>query len=437
MHRIQSEKGAVLLVFVLLLIMGSAGVMVEQGMTTRLHGGASDAAPYLTAEQNIQRLNLAKEALLAAAVTYADNYGPRGAGPGHFPCPDLDPPDDGNAGNDGPNPPCGRVEKQVGRVPRLTLATRADLESADSTATQSPLNKSKLLEFYPQLSFQDRQPWYVVDSAFINNPTNRIVNPETTTTLIDSAGRAVVAVLVTPGKEMPEWNQQRPGTAPADYIESLAVLQGANTGAELTIARDHSVNSNDQLVAIYRDELMPLLYRRVASYAVDLLLHRAAKECPQSVDVDLGIVVSNSISNTTSNNDNATTSECVPSLLVAAKVNSGDRPEEQSFCESPFINNDGEQVIGLESCLELLIEDGMLEGVSADRHWFIKNQWQRHVTITVDNVCLTQTMATCILSWNVDPSIDTEPEGTNESEPDDSIMARAILLHLKGEPHDT
>jgi len=278
----KSEKGAVLLVFVLVLIMSGTGIMLGQGLNTLgvcqsgnagqglrgcptalMRGGASDAAQYLTAEQNIQRLNLAKEALLAAAVTYADNYGPRGAGPGHLPCPDLDPPDDGNAGNDGPDPPCGSTDKQIGRVPRLTLATRSDLTNTESTSSliQSELNRSKLLEFYPQLSFQDRQPWYVVDDAFINNPTNRIVNAETTTTLSDSAGRAVVAVLIAPGKMMPESHQQRPGIAPADYVESVVTTLRAGPGRSATISRDHTVESNDQLIYIYRDELMPLINR--------------------------------------------------------------------------------------------------------------------------------------------------------------------------------
>ena len=457
MYDSRSEKGAVLLLFVLVLIMGSGAALVRQEGIARFQG-ASDAALYLTAEQNLQRLNHAKQALLAAAVSYADNYGPRGSGPGHLPCPDLDPPDDGNPGNDGPDPPCGRAENQIGRVPRLTLATRSDAgqsatgetellstESISTTAAEhSELNRTKLLEFYPQLSFQDRQPWYVVDNAFINNPTNRIVNAETTTTLVDNAGREVVAALMTPGKEVSAWNQQRPSIKAADYIESIASTMGVNASTsignsnintQLTITRDHQPNSNDQVIFIYRDELMPLVYRRVASYVVDLLLRKAENQCPFSVDsavvegagADHGVITA--------------TSECMPTIFTVALNGEQERNVENSSCQSQVINDGARHVLGLEHCLELLIEDGTLEGTNANRHWLIKNLWPEYVALAIDNDCVRQVVASCVLTWRVDQLNADGGEGIEEGadgfSATGSMMSRVIRLHLKGEPNET
>jgi len=445
MHRIQAEQGAVLLILVLVLVMGSGTAIWRQGLSAQLQGGASDAAQYLTAEKNIQRLNFAKEALLSAAVTYADNYGPRGAGPGHFPCPDLDPPDDGNTGNDGPDPPCGSAEKQIGRVPRLTLATRPELASAGSASLaplQSALNRTKLLEFYPRLSFQDRQPWYVVDNAFINSPTNRIVNADTAPRLVDTGGRAVVAALITPGKALPERNQLRPGVAPADYIESLVFMTGRNNTGPLIIPRDHSANSNDQWVYIYRDELMPLVYRRVADYVADLLLHKAAGQCPESVDVEQGVLTA--------------TSECLPLLLADAldgdneghvehvgqgqAGQAGNKEQTENAdsltCHLQSANDGADYVIGIENCPQLLIEDGVLEGVSANRHWLIKNQWSRHITLTTDSECMAKEPAPCVLTWRVDLDAENTEARANELSVNDSAITRVIRLHLKGMGHE-
>ncbi len=100
-----------------------------------------------------------KTALISYAVNYIDLYGPRGAGLGHFPCPDTD---NGALRTswryDGPNPPCGNGVVAEGKLPRHLTALTGRYSFHQQT-TQELL--------------------YSVSTRYINNPSNRIVNPDT------------------------------------------------------------------------------------------------------------------------------------------------------------------------------------------------------------------------------------------------------------------
>ncbi len=311
------QTGFVLPVFlVLLIVAGSTSVKQQTARWT-------DKPIYLHAAQQIRQLHRAKQQLIAYAVTYPDNYGPSGAGPGHLPCPDRDPPDDGNPNNDGPDPPCGSAAVQVGRVPRLTLAEKRFTTNSD--------NRFKLLEFFPPQSFVDRQPWYWVDDGFINNPVNRQVNMSTVTAKQNKRGSDVVAVLVAPGAERNE-SQQRPGLNLRDYAESLApaLSQGH------PFSRDYDETTNDLQVFIYREDIMPLVEQRVNGFLLE---------------------------------------------QVATKFNALKQARAPgAACAEPLHEQDD---VGTITCFDWLVDDGELEGVAAHRHWFFRNGWDQLTTVSV------------------------------------------------------
>jgi hypothetical protein len=131
-------------------------------------------------QQRRQALMLirARDALISYAVSYIDLYGPRGAGPGHFPCPDTDSPGSANANSpwrgDSPDPPCGHGLVASGRLPRhVSLATHRYVFHTNA--------KQELT--------------YSVSTRFINNPTNRVVHPGKRGTLRIDSSADVVAVI--------------------------------------------------------------------------------------------------------------------------------------------------------------------------------------------------------------------------------------------------
>lgn len=95
-------------------------------------------------------LQSARQSLLVYTTLYPYLYGPRGAGPGHLPCPDID-------GSESPDPPCGNASPATGQLPRhVNLAGHRYAFVADVSSTYR----------------------YIAASDLINNPVNRQVNDE-------------------------------------------------------------------------------------------------------------------------------------------------------------------------------------------------------------------------------------------------------------------
>ena len=345
MHRLntksqqQASQGFVLPVFIVLLIIvgaGSANSLSRADLKNntqrvdRTH--RADEPFYLNAVDQIRQLHRAKQALIAYAVTYTDNYGPTGAGPGHLPCPDRDPPDDGNSNNDGPDPPCSNSSSQVGRLPRLTLAENRTVND-DGLSDD---NRFKLLEFFPQQSFLDRQPWYWLDDGFINNPLNRQVNTSTVTARQNSHGRDVVAVLLAPGAEFGN-TQQRPGLNMDDYVEILATTLRDGRA----FSRDYDYMSNDLQVFIYRDEIMRPVVQRVAEFITRQATSRL--------------------------------SDLVQAFAAG------------TACEMPM---EGQPDLRLATCFDWLLDDNVLESFPSHRHWYFRNGWHELTGVAVGRDCL-------------------------------------------------
>lgn len=139
----QAQSGYGVMLVLLVMMTGSAAVLAPLLPT---HSGVSHSSlPTVDAEMQFVR-----QSLLAYATVYPFLYGPRGAGPGHFPCPDV-------SGADGPDPPCGRQTVAKGRLPRhVSLPGRRHAFQSDVSQRYS----------------------YIVDSDLINNPVNRVVNDE-------------------------------------------------------------------------------------------------------------------------------------------------------------------------------------------------------------------------------------------------------------------
>ena len=136
----------------LFVLLGAGIAGLSQTLSYRIVstlGFSADQYPLLTARQ----------ALLTYSALYPWLYGPRGAGPGHLPCPDTDAPTmapSSQASNrDGPNPPCGSEANATGRLPR-----HVNFPGHRYVFHVEPFQRLE----------------YRVSSEMINNPVNRVVN---------------------------------------------------------------------------------------------------------------------------------------------------------------------------------------------------------------------------------------------------------------------
>jgi len=330
--RESTQRGAVMLL--LLGVLGSVSVfwwLQSEVAAQRLRLSANHS------EQIVRELQQAKLALISYAVTYADNYKPRGAGVGHLPCPDLDAVDDGNPHNDGPNPPCGQPDRQLGRLPRETFTFASPLQTDSRSAAR------KRLSFHAHQSNLDQQPWYRVSSAFVNNPVTTLVNPDTEGTLRVDQQRDVIAVVIAPGPALAAQTEARPDDEVQSYLEAVSV------NADSVFTRVHDVNMNDLLVYITRQELLPLLERRVLGFVHDWLVEFQNQWCPAEHN-------------------------CYP--FAGDGLN----------CRLNRL--DGNLAFLPGDCESALTWDGLLDGVALNEHWFIRNQWHNYIRYELAPECV-------------------------------------------------
>lgn len=235
----RSQRGAALLIMMLMLFLVAMAVLLKGlgGKNTKLHQEVATSAA----------LAKAKDALIAYAVMYADNYPPVGAGSGHLMCPDTDVPAFDVNGvplppYGSPNSPCG--PNAIGRLPHfITLPS----------GTLFPLSDHG--------SGIDQQFWYAVTDTYIATPNAGVNNTLNSTTpgslTIDGQGD-VVAVIIAPGSTLT--GQNRTSGNASDYLEA------GNVGGRnfVTSYPADPANFNDKVLAIRRSELIPLITARVA-----------------------------------------------------------------------------------------------------------------------------------------------------------------------------
>ena len=227
------QMGAALLLITAVLGFGSAaGILAIHGL---------NGAALARSESVARELQKAKQALIAYAVNYADNYASGGAGPGHLPCPD--PHDTGVADNGSPAGVCGQYK--IGRLPVSWLTSTG-----------------KATELYPFARAFPRRFWYVSAEDF-RYSSNQIVNPDTAAALRVDDIYEVVAVIIDPGP--PLTGQTRPSDKAVDYLE------GSNADGDANFITGAKGEFNDRLVYITRSELLPLVEKRVLGYVADWL----------------------------------------------------------------------------------------------------------------------------------------------------------------------
>ncbi len=265
---------------VLLLLLGTGGVLA---------GLSLELAEPRTHERSQRALMLvsrsarAATALMAHTSLYPDLYGPGGAGPGHLPCPDTDTaagqrPTRVGLSRAGPNPPCAARPSVSGTVPAHITLT-GFRAGIDSDAASEPTLALR------------------VDADVVNNPLGRVVNSV-------SFGAGAVEPMAEIGID-----QRLPDARP---------------------------------VAITRDQLMPVVERRVIIWIDEQLLPELSRRVPAD----------------------GSWSQCrdkQPCALDAAL------PDTAS----------------------------LMEGVTRRRHWFWRNQWDRLVNVSVETSCL-QAVASCV-----------------------------------------
>lgn len=294
-----------------------------------------------------QSLISAKRSLVAYALSYADNYQPAGAGIGHMPCPDLDPIDDGITSNDGPDPPCGLHQRQIGRLPRQTFT----FSSPDPTEAGSNV-RDKRIAFYQEQSLRDQQLWYVVSSAFVNNPHSTVVNAATKGTLSVDGQDDVVAIVIAPGAALGRQHLSRPGDDLAYYLED------ENADGDLVYSRKRTHSSNDRLIYITGSELSRLMEKRVVAIVVHWLEAFYHQHCRLD-------------------------SECYP---FAA---------EGTVCEQGRLS--GRLPLLTGDCSRALSESGLLDETPIEQHWFPRNQWHTLIQYSLAAVCLQSINQPCLI----------------------------------------
>jgi len=223
------QKGVALLVAMMALLAGSVFYLVN--------GHKSDLR-----DQRIESLLSAKQALIAYAVNYADNYGhnTRG-GTGRLPCPSL-------TRHSTPARSCG--SGAIGYLPSVWMRS------------------GRLMEIDYLERFLDQDIWYAVSDDHRYNPSFNTLNSYRRDNLLAvDSNRDIVAVLVAPGQPLDGQNRNSAHGLPAasvvaEYLEG----ENADSDNEFTVT-----GTNDLLVAIRRDELLPLMERRVLGHAKEWL----------------------------------------------------------------------------------------------------------------------------------------------------------------------
>jgi len=186
--------------------------------------------------KTLDSLLAAKQALMAYAVNYADNYGhnTRG-GTGRLPCPALD-------RFSSPATRCSA--NSIGYLPSVWL------------------RDGQLMEIDYLERFLKQDIWYAVSTDHRFNPAFNHLSPVRGTGLLTvDSDQDVVAVLIAPGVSGVNQSRESNGQSIAQLLDEY--LEGENADQDGVFTLTERL---DILVPIRRNELMPLMERRVLGY---------------------------------------------------------------------------------------------------------------------------------------------------------------------------
>lgn len=236
-----NQRGIAMLIAMVALLGGSALFLVN-GYRAESH------------QDRLESLLSAKQALIAYAVNYADNYGhnTRG-GTGRLPCPSLQ-------RHGSPAPYCG--EHEIGFLPSVWMRDQ------------------RLMEIDYLERFFDQDIWYAVSADHRYNPSFNTLNsyPDAGLLSVDSM-QEVVAVLISPGPALDF--QSRSGAETQSVTETVrpaSIVREYLEGENADIDGQYTLfNENDLLVPIRRSELLPLMERKVLAYVKQWLIEYKAE----------------------------------------------------------------------------------------------------------------------------------------------------------------
>jgi len=233
-HLPARQTGVALLVAMMALLAGSAFFLVNTHRSEIQNDRQGS---------QLKAVLAAKQALIAYAVNYADNYGhnTRG-GVGRLPCPAL-------SRHSTPARSCGATT--IGFLPTVWM------------------RNSRLMEIDYLERFLGQNIWYAVSADHRFNPAFNALNSYRGNQLlaVDSM-QDIVAVLVAPGQPIGGQNRNVGSGLPAASVVS-EYLEGENADidSEYTVS-----GQNDIVVAIRRAELLPLMERRALGHVKEWLL---------------------------------------------------------------------------------------------------------------------------------------------------------------------
>jgi len=220
------QQGAVLLLFALLLIIGSTYSLVKK---------LNSDTNFFTrqSKQTQESLRLAKQALIGYALTYPEEVNPDD-GPGYLPCPDRN--------NDGDAETSCSTNTLIGRFP-FTRVEVQELRDASGARL-----------------------WYALSDNYKNNQKLEPLNSETDGQLSVDGLSDVVAVIIAPGAPINTQNRDPSETDISTEITNY--LEGDNNDLDLSFTSldpdpVNFTDFNDQLITITRQELMEVVEKRV------------------------------------------------------------------------------------------------------------------------------------------------------------------------------
>ena len=327
-QRPSSQSGLVLLLVLVTLLLGAATIFLS---TRTLN------APEVARQDTVTReLQQAKEALLALGVNYGDLFDDGGAGYGHLPCPDFD-------GSGEPDSPVSCPVFTAGRLPAYW-----DVEYSASTGAR------RAVSIYPREAGDAGIFWYAVSPQFSYRGEAK-VNPGTPAELSVNGVNDIVAVIIDPGP--PLLDQTRPSNDPADYLEGGNEIANGQFFTRDGAALPDS-EFNDRIVYIHRNELMPLVEKRVRHYLLSQIIELDVVTNVLPFAATLGTAESD-----------PTDGHCVPGLF-SGFLPVGPSSGVNDGCRFPF---------------DL-------------QPWVANNDWHRHVYYHVDANCVLSTG--CVESLN-------------------------------------
>lgn len=220
------QRGAALMVMLVIMIMGSAAFLVSSLSRSGLQTERSQK----TAEALVQ----AKEALIGYAASAST--------PGKLPCPEdillIGTPNEGQALGS-----CSNALPVIGRLPWRTLGL-GDLRDG---------NGDKL--------------WYVLSAGFRNSPINSDTPAQLT---VDGIPNAAVAIIFSPGT--PINGQSRPIPTAATPPVITQYLELSNNDGDNTFTNSGPADTfNDRLLLITHNDLFRVVEKRVAKEVTNAL----------------------------------------------------------------------------------------------------------------------------------------------------------------------